>query len=99
MGSGTWGFVVLDSGHSLHSRSHLSDCVLDLVFLYERKMMTADEFLKGLKILRHPLHRHPRLEEVLGIPDDHVIIDKQTYLELVEIYGEEYRDGTQSDRK
>lgn len=61
--------------------------------------MTADEFLKGMKVLRHPLHRHPRLEEVLGIPDDHVIIDKQTYLELVEIYGEEYRDGTQFNRK
>jgi hypothetical protein len=34
------------------------------------------------------LHMHPHLEEKLGIEEDHVIVDKKDWLEIVKFFND-----------
>lgn len=51
---------------------------------------------KPMQTLIIPLHHHPHLEEQLGVPADHVIIDQETFItlwQLVQVIEDKTRRG------
>ena len=43
--------------------------------------------MTGIKRYRHSLHTHPKMENDLSVPKDHVIIDRHLFEALMSYHG------------